>query len=35
MRDRQARSDQGLISGYVLKLIRESLGLTQGSDRMS
>ena len=29
MRDRQARTDQGLISGYVLKLIRESLELTQ------
>jgi transcriptional regulator with XRE-family HTH domain len=29
MRDRQARSDQGLISGYVLKLTRESLGLNQ------
>ena len=29
MRDRQARTAQGLISGYVLKLIRESLGLTQ------
>jgi hypothetical protein len=29
MRDQQAPSDQGLISGYVLKLTRESLGLTQ------
>ena len=29
MKERQARSDQGLISGYVLKLSRESLGLTQ------
>jgi transcriptional regulator with XRE-family HTH domain len=29
MTDRQARLEQGLISGYVLKLIRESLGLTQ------
>ncbi|HMC09475.1 MAG TPA: helix-turn-helix transcriptional regulator, partial [Actinomycetota bacterium] len=29
MRDRQGRLDQGLISGYVLKLTRESLGLTQ------
>ena len=29
MRDRQARLEQGLISGFVLKLIRESLGLTQ------
>ena len=27
--DRQGRSDQGLISGYVLKVTRESLGLTQ------
>ena len=29
MRDGQTRSDQGLISGYVLKLSRESMGLTQ------
>src|ERR1700704_3971749 len=29
LRDRKGRSDQGLISGYVLKLTRESLGLTQ------
>jgi DNA-binding XRE family transcriptional regulator len=29
MRDRQPRSEQGLISGYVLELSRESIGLTQ------
>jgi len=29
VRDRQRRFDQGVISGYVLKLTRESLGLTQ------